>query len=426
MEKKMLARHPLGNPRRRWKQEQFILSLVNPGPMGLEKEGPFHCAKARRAVKVAVEAGFNLMEMCWTSHDVGMEILRTAEELGTKVLYQDLKRFGGMGFKKTPLNEHNDLLGAMRDTAQYGCIMGYYMYDEPCTPEQRATVRKMIEDAERERPELLPFTVTTASQSNELAEEVDPAQLSFDQYPFGGWVGDGMTPETQMDGCSKYWTNMEVARLAADRIGAPYWFVYQGHVLPYNPCFDGYTFAASRMMANTALLYGVKELSCYIECNGVLDPETGDRGLYFEEQRDLNRRITALGNTLMALHCDRVIHGGNITPYKERATFATMEESELLVGNLPDRISISEMSDDYGNRYLMVANRDYREVTSYFLKMKQDCRVYRVSDEDGEQHLVFDDPGNKIVGNLLPGHMALYRLQPKSEEPFELGYYLEK
>ncbi len=424
--KKMLARHPLGNPRRKWRQEQFIISIVNPGPMGLEKTGKLQCEKARRAVKVAVDAGFDLMEYCWTSPDVGMEILRTAEELGTKVLYQDLTRFGGMGFSKKPLNEHNDLIGAMRDTAKYHCIMGYYMYDEPITPEQRAVVRQMIDEAERERPDLLPFTVTTASQSNELGEEVDPAQLSFDQYPFGGWVGDGMTPEGQMDGCSKYWTNMEVARLAANKIGAPYWFVYQGHELLYNPCFDTYTFAASRMMANTALLYGVKELSCYIECNGVLDPETGGEGLYFEEHRDLNRRLRALGNTLMALHCDRVIHGGDIAPYKDKVTFATMEESELLVGALPKRISISEMADDYGNRYLMVANRDYRNTVAYALKMKEDCRVYRVSDADGEQHLVFDDPGNKIIGNLLPGHMALYRLQPKSEEPCEIEYYLEK
>ena len=107
-------------------------------------------------------------------------------------------------------------------------------------------------------------------------------------------------------------------------------------------------------------------------------------------------------------------------------TFATMEDSELLEGELPRRISVSEMSDEYGNRYLMVANRDYRNVSSYFLKMKGEYRVYRVSDEDGVQRLVYDDPNNKIIGNLLPGHMALYRLQPKSEESCEIEYYLEK
>ena len=79
-----------------------------------------------------------------------------------------------------------------------------------------------------------------------------------------------------MDLCCRYWNRMEVARKAANRIEAPYWFIYQGHELHYNPAADRYSFSASRMMANAALLYGVKGLSCYIECDGVLDPETGD------------------------------------------------------------------------------------------------------------------------------------------------------
>ena len=103
-----------------------------------------------------------------------------------------------------------------------------------------------------------------------------------------------------------------------------------------------------------------------------------------------------------------------------------MEDSELLVGKLPQRISVSELSDAYGNRYLMVANRDYRNITSYRLKLKNPSRVYRVSDEDGAQRLVFDDEGNKIIGYLQPGCMALYRIQPKSEEPYTVEYYLEK
>ena len=33
MEKKLFARYPIGNPRRKWRQDNFILSIVNPGPM---------------------------------------------------------------------------------------------------------------------------------------------------------------------------------------------------------------------------------------------------------------------------------------------------------------------------------------------------------------------------------------------------------
>ena len=180
------------------------------------------------------------------------------------------------------------------------------------------------------------------------------------------------------------------------------------------------------MMANAALLYGVKGLSCYIECDGVLDPETGGHGIYFEEHRKLNREIRALGNTLMALECQRVIHDESVVSDKEGFAYLPMEDSELLTGTLPHRISISELKDAYGNDYLMVLNRDYRESVRYRLKMKNPMRVWRVSDEDGEQRIAFDDANQILVGTLTPGSVALYRLQPRDEEPYAIEYYLEK
>ena len=164
MDKKMLPRYPIGNPRRLWRQDNFIISLTNPGPMGLDKRNETQQEKARRAVETAVEAGFNQMELCWASPEVGMEILRTAERIGTKVLYQNLRRFGGMGYSREPLNENNDFIGAMRDTAGWKCIMGYYMYDEPTTKEQRALVRRMIDEAEKSAPIFctLPFRMPAA------------------------------------------------------------------------------------------------------------------------------------------------------------------------------------------------------------------------------------------------------------------------
>ena len=425
MKNVLVPRYPIGNPRRLWRQDNFIISLTNPGPMGLDKRNETQRQKARRAVETAVEAGFNQMELCWASPEVGMEILRTAERLGTNVLYQNLCRFGGMGYSKKPLNEKNDLLDAMRDTQNWKCITGYYMYDEPITPEQRAVVRRMIEETEKERPDLLPFTVSDAGNINAVADEVDPAELSFDSYPFGN-TSQILQAEYQLDRCN-LWYRFEIAKKAAARIGAPLWFVFQGHELFYHPSFDVYTFAASRMMANAALLYGAKELSCYVEGNGVLDPDTCGHGPYFEEHKALNKKLAALGNTLMALTCLRVIHDDGVQPEKEdwNEVRATMEESELLTGTIPPRISVSEMTNDRGDRYLMVLNRDYRHDRSFLLKLKEPARVYHVSDETGLEHLAFDDEAC-IFGHLAPGCAALYRVQPMSEEPCTIEYYLEK
>ena len=426
--KKMLARYPIGNPRRKWKQDNFTLSLFEPGPMGLERGGPVDCEKARRGMQTAKDAGFKSVDLCWASPEIAMEMVRTAEQICLPLMYQNLLRFGGMGYRKEKnlRPEDNDLEGVMRDIAPWKWIHGLVIYDEPILPEQRTLVRDMISRFEEVYPDRLPFACTDAGMIDEMADEVDPVQLSFDQYPFGGWVGDGMTPDGQMDGCTTYWRNMETGRRAAKRIEAPYWFIYQGHELPYIPMLDSYTFTASRMMANAALLYGAKGVSAYVECDGVLDAESGGHGIYFGEQKKLNQEIDKLGNTLMALECQRVIHDESVVLDTETTEYPTMEDSELLTGELPHRISISELKDAYGNDYLMVLNRDYRKATRYILKMKDAMRVWRVSDVDGEQYLAFDDDSNSIVGTLEAGCIALYRLQPRSEKPYAIGYYLDK
>ena len=53
-------------------------------------------------------------------------------------------------------------------------------------------------------------------------------------------------------------------------------------------------------------------------------------------------------------------------------------------------------------------------------------RVWRVSSEDGEQRIAFDDEKQIILGTLTPGSVALYRLQPRDEEPYAIEYYLKK
>ena len=78
MERKLFARYPIGNPNRKWKQDNFIVSVSNPGPLGLDVKSPLMLERTRRATETAMAAGFNLQEMLWASPEVGMEIIRTA------------------------------------------------------------------------------------------------------------------------------------------------------------------------------------------------------------------------------------------------------------------------------------------------------------------------------------------------------------
>ena len=177
------------------------------------------------------------------------------------------------------------------------------------------------------------------------------------------------------------------------------------------------------------MLHGAKALSAYIEFDGYVDPATGGRGVFFEEQRRLNDEIHALGNTLMALTCQRVIHDDTLLP--EHPTMegyrTPLSESELLDGEerLPRRVSVSEHTDAYGNRYLMVLNRDYEVALHTVLRLKAPGHVFEVSKADGEERLQYEAATHLSV-NLAPGDLALYRIAPATEEPFTVEYYLEK
>ena len=430
MERRLFARYPIGNPHRTWRQDNFLVSVSNPGPLGLDVKSPLQLERTRRAVETAMTAGFNLQEMLWASPEVGMEIVRTAERIGAKVVYQNLRHFGGMGFSKEHFHDEDDLAGTIRDTAQWNCIAGYYVYDEPTTAEQRKEVWKLIEQLEQIRPDLLPYTVAAAYKDhiNFLADEVSPAQLSFDIYPFGN-IRQPLNAEDQLDHADM-WYYLEIAKQAAKRIQAPFWFYYQGHELFYFPSFDRYTFTASRMMANAALLYGAKQISSYVEFDGFVDPATGGPGVHFEEQKQLNEETIRLGNTLMALDCQRVIHDSSLTVDSDHQDewvqiSSTMADSEYLEGELPPRLSVSELKDAYGHRYLLVLNRDYRQERHFCLKLKEPARVYRTSEKNGLEQLVYENT-RSLIGHLTPGSISLYRLQPVSEEPYLVEYYLDK
>ena len=99
--------------------------------------------------------------------------------------------------------------------------------------------------------------------------------------------------------------------------------------------------------------------------------------------------------------------------------------SEHLAAALPYRTSASEFEDAYGNKYLMVLNRDYLSEKSLTLALKGSYRIYEVSKEDGLQY-VKADKTDKLSLHLAAGDAALFRLQPSDEEAYTIEYRLSK
>ena len=129
----------------------------------------------------------------------------------------------------------------------------------------------------------------------------------------------------------------------------------------------------------------------------------------------------------MALECDRVIHDDLLLPDHPsmEGLRTSLEESELVAGGLVPRTSISEHTDAYGNRYLMVLNRDYEQTATMSLRLKSCSHAYEVSKQDGEQYLCEEGTMSLPVA-LEPGDLKLYRIQPAEEEVYTVEYYLDK
>ncbi len=438
MQYKKLARYPIGNPRRVWRQDNFTLALASPSLMSMDPTNELLSRKTRRAVKTAMDVGFDLLGCLWASSGMAMDIVRAAEMYGGKVLFQDMKRFGGMGDKRV-FCETNDYEGAIRDTAKWKSVVGYIMWDEPIKEEHLAVTRRMIDYCEKTRPDMLPYTVANpdyhrlclwqdgayAPYIKKFIEVIDPAQMDFDYYPIGKREFD---PALQLDN-STMWSCLEIVRRAAAEKDIPFWFYYQAQHFSWHHTDYTFTFPMARAMAYAGVLHGVKALSAYTEFDGYVDPATGGKGVFFEEQKRLNDELHALGNTLMALSCLRVIHDESLLPdHPTMEGYRTpLTESELLASDekLARRVSVSEHTDAYGNKYLMVLNRNYEAPLHTVLKLKAPGHVFEVSKEDGEQYFRYEAATHLSI-NLAPGDLALYRIQPATEAPFTVEYYLDK
>ncbi|MBR6767143.1 MAG: hypothetical protein IKM02_04250 [Clostridia bacterium] len=431
MKKRMLSRKPLGNPRRLWQQNRFMLSTFSAGDVFFKFDDPDAAEKMRRSVKTCADAGFNMLELGWATPVQSEAAVRMCEQLGINVIYQNLKRYGGMG--EDAFCEKSDLPGVMNEFRNWKSIAGYYIWDEPEQIEQMTETRRLMDICERERPDLLPFTVALPSYGRNFtwknglypeylerfATIIDPAIFSFDYYPVGMKEHDGAR---QMDE-TLMWCDLAVARNVAKRHDMPLWFYYQGQNLHH---VEEFIFPMVRLMMNAGILYGAKGLQHYTACEAVVSVD-GGRGEFFEPQKAMHSRLRELGNTLMALECRRIIHDDALLPqcpYKE-GLFDSLKDSELLAGELPRRVSVSEHDDGHGNRYLMVLNRDYREEKEIALQLKSAGRIWEVSPEDGMQYIV-GEGSNELKDVYEPGQLRLFRIQDADEEPYAIEYYLDK
>ena len=424
MEHKILARYPLGNPRRIWQQDNFVLSTFSAKGKNM-----------RGILETCADADFTMVEIGWASHEQAEEALRLCEELELDLVYQDFSLYGGMQLHqmdRKPLTTA-DVKAVSDHVKPYKHTVGYYVWDEPYVEDQLREARRQVDMFQREDPARCPFTVAIPSYNDKYTWEngefagyldrycsiIDPPMLSLDYYPIGlRWY----TEEKQLDD-SFMWLDIGLMRVLGRTYQMPIWFYYHG--MNYTN-YKRFTFPMVRMNMYAAVLYGAKALQQFTTIGSVVNTY-GEHDIFFEEQKQIHREFKMLGNTLMALENVNVIHSDDLLPDCEHMAglAETMADSRHLTGTLPNRVSVGEFEDAYGNQYLMVLNRDYETDAAITLDLKDSSRIYEVSRVTGQQNVIWDET-KQINVTLAKGDAILYRIQPVAEEAFTIEYRLEK
>ena len=447
MNNKVYMRKPLGNERFKWKQKDFALSTFNCVAEDMDL-----------MIRNCKEAGFNLLELGWGVQHKAWEAVDMCEKHGIDLIFQDLDIFGGMMdlHDNRPVDDEKivETAKALRDKKH---VVGYYIWDEPHREYLFREARRQSDILEKEDPEALLFSVFPPSYNpgptwengeyfnafEKFLQIVSPPVLSTDIYPIGDYCelypGHIYTDEMQLDN-SPMWLDLFVARSLAKKYELPFWFYYQASKV-YNT--KKLTFPMIRMMMYSAVLYGAKGLqsltatgACYLsdetpppyptECTALL--VTGEKGEFFEDTKKIHSELKSLGNTLMALTSTGVFHSSDLAPYGKYneiyKKYADDPKScELITGTLPKRTSVGEFSDDYGNRYILILNREFEKNLKAEIPLNGKYNIYGVSKIDGKQRFL-REASDAVSVSLASGDAVLLRVQPSDEEKFTVTYTL--
>ena len=427
MDTKIIYRAPIGNPNRKYRQDNLVISTFNAKMQNL-----------RGGLELCQDLGFNTVEFAWVNPEDSLKCMTACEEVGIDGIFQNWGIFGGFQESKGEnVIDREKLAAYLEYTKKYRHVAGYYVWDEPLDPDKIRAAAEQVRTIESMDPERLPFTVAIPSYNKkkswknglfagylrEYTEIIQPAVLSLDYYPF--WLNT-VTPELQLDD-SELFLDIGLLRKLSLEHRIPLWFYFQTQDDPGKYIYRKLTPAQVRMQQFNALMYGVVGLQNYNVYNGALNAD-GTRGPLYFSTRDINRRSRQLGKTLMALTSTGIFHSPEVLQgHPDFEAFRQpMSDSAVLADEpLPTRCSAGEFTDAEENRYLFILNRDYEVARTFELKLKKSFRIYTVSQEDGLQS-VRADAADSLKLTLQPGDAVLLRFQDAAEDAFLIDYVLQK
>ena len=443
MMNKIYKFHPIGNKKRSYRQSKFIFSTFNlTGNSRVEMEP----AMVDKAVQKMKKLGLNLIETAHSAMNTAMYALEACEREGMDVIWQNYYLFGGfhdMFRRPTTEEEVRDIV---EKTKHYKYLKGYYIWDEPWEEADIHACAEQTDWFDKYAPGKHAFSVMNPHFDSRyhnwkngrypwyvghFLDTVQPPVASFDYYPFGT---ENITEHDgdQLDR-SQLWKDIGVVRQAALERNLPLWYYFG--TLRTDP-FPTYHFSMTRLQVNYALMYGAKGLQSYGLAGSLVSPDKleekrrvlesdYEEGCFFDDMRSLIGNTLNLGKTFIALHSEHVYHGKEVLPdddyFNEHFREDIRSDDLTNLEELPFRCSIGRLSDDWGNQYMTVLNRDYLRTQVFTIPLKGSKRIFEVSKADGKHYCV-NTSTDCLHVTLEPGDMAFYRVQDTAEEAFDVEY----
>ncbi len=442
MMKKYLKFDAIGNKKRSYRQEKFIVSTFNlSGNSRVEMERD----AVDKSVKKLKKLGLDLIETAHSANDTAWYALDACEREEMDVLFQNYFAFGGFQDQYNKKTTEDEVRAIVERTSKYNCVKGYYIWDEPWEEDDLKACAEQTAWFDKYAPGKHAFSVMVPNYNPKFTwkngkypefierylDIIEPPVASFDYYPFN------IDELKEYDGAqldnSNVWKDMGVLRRAALKRDMPFWFYFQTLRVAE---FPTYHFSMTRLQINYALMYGVKGLQCYGLAGSLVSPDKlnekrrvleldYEEGCFFDDLRAMICIVKNLGKTMIALKSEHIYHGSEVLSddeyFNENFRENIADDDLFDMEELPFRCSIGRLSDKYGNLYAAILNRDYVRAKSFVLPLRKECRIYEVSKADGKHYLINSDT-DCINITLEAGDMAVYRLQDATEKIFDIEY----
>ena len=444
---KVLKYAPLGNPKRDYKQDKFIISTFK---INGRSSVDLSYEAVERIIKNLKEAHFNQIELGWTHPDTIPKAVKVCNEEGLDLIVQNLEMFGS--FQDRPGAENTE--DVVKDVIElYGsepCVKGYYIWDEPGQDKDIAEAAKLTNWFYRYAPGKLNFACYLPSYNDrynwinnlypsyvkKYLDEIEPPVVSFDHYPYGI---SPVTDDTsdQLDK-AHVWKDLSVAREEALKRNSPFWFYWM--TMRVSKCYPKLLEKEQlRLQIFYALLYGAKALQAYGTSGSGSGPDgynetrtmmtlDGEKAYFYDSVKEDLGEAKMLGKTFMALTSEHVYHDKKLLEndeYFDTHFREDVKKSEILdMEELPKRCSIGEFSDGYGNKYVYILNRDYKVENEFYIKLKGEKRIYEVSGKDSLQYVLYDKTESFNV-KLAPASAVLLRVDDAKNPVEDIVYICE-